>query len=124
MSKRRYLHTFTDRHGTVRYYFRRNGRSVALPGIPGAPEFELAYGAALSWEPPAPSSLPGGVIDLQRQGPLTGVYLLMLKGRVVYVGSSLNMSQRVAQHRTNGRPFDKAFYIATTEASASRLSVC
>jgi hypothetical protein len=37
----------------------------------------------------------------------------MLKGKVAYIGSSLNMPQRVAAHRSNGRPFDQAFYIAT-----------
>jgi hypothetical protein len=45
--------------------------------------------------------------------PLIGVYLLLLKGRIIYVGSSLNMPKRVDQHRGNGRPFDQAFYIAT-----------
>jgi hypothetical protein len=43
-----------------------------------------------------------------------GVYLLMLRGQIVYIGSSLNMPVRVAQHRGNGRPFDRAFFIATT----------
>jgi hypothetical protein len=45
--------------------------------------------------------------------PLIGVYLLMLRGQIVYVGSSLNMPVRVSDHRSNGRPFDRVFYIAT-----------
>jgi hypothetical protein len=45
--------------------------------------------------------------------PLIGVYLLLLRGRIVYVGSSLDMPKRVAGHRSNGRPFDQVFYIAT-----------
>jgi len=38
----------------------------------------------------------------------------MFNRKVVYVGSSLRMPQRVADHRSNGRPFDEVFYIATT----------
>jgi predicted GIY-YIG superfamily endonuclease len=52
-------------------------------------------------------------VDHNTVQPLIGVYLLMLKGRVVYIGASLNMPHRVADHRANGRPFDKVFHIAT-----------
>jgi hypothetical protein len=45
--------------------------------------------------------------------PLIGVYLLMQGRRLIYIGSSLNMPNRVAEHRRNGRPFDKAFFIET-----------
>jgi hypothetical protein len=46
--KLRYVNEFIDRHGKVRYYFRRPGsRSVKLPGIPGSIEFMDAYQAAL-----------------------------------------------------------------------------
>ncbi|MFC5390026.1 tyrosine-type recombinase/integrase [Brevundimonas bullata] len=39
----------TDRHGKVRYRFRKKGfRSVYLPGLPGSPEFAEAYEAARS----------------------------------------------------------------------------
>jgi len=41
------------------------------------------------------------------------VYLLMLNGKVVHIGLSLDRPVRVAAHRTNGRPFDQVFYIAT-----------
>lgn len=40
-----------------------------------------------------------------------GSYLLLLGKEIVYVGSSLDMPERVKGHRSNGRPFDKAFYI-------------
>jgi hypothetical protein len=53
--------------------------------------------------------------------PLVGVYLLMRKGKVVYIGSSLNMPDRVADHRTNGRPFDQAVYIVTRANQRKRL---
>jgi integrase len=47
----KYLHRFTDRHGKVRFYFRREGyQRVALPGDAGSPEFLAAYGRALRGE--------------------------------------------------------------------------
>lgn len=53
--------------------------------------------------------------------PLVGVYLLILKGKVVYIGSSKNMPRRVGQHRNGSRPFDEAYYIATSEHERLRL---
>lgn len=45
----RYIQQFTDRHGTVRRYFRRRGLTpIALPGKPGSAEFIEAYQAALA----------------------------------------------------------------------------
>jgi hypothetical protein len=116
----RYVHKYTDQHGRLRYYFRRRGSAkVPLPGLPWTPEFMVAYNTALVGAAlPLPSTLLGGVkakrgIDPNTVQPLIGVYLLMLKGKIVYIGSSLNMPNRVAGHRTNGRPFDQVFYIAT-----------
>lgn len=43
----RYVHEFVDRHGTVRRYFRRYGKSTALPGKPGSTAFLSAYRDAL-----------------------------------------------------------------------------
>lgn len=43
-----YVHRFTDRHGRVRYYFRRYGIRTPLPGLPGSAEFMAAYEAALA----------------------------------------------------------------------------
>jgi len=43
-----YIHEFRDRHGHIRRYFRgRDGKRVALPGLPGSAEFNAAYEAAL-----------------------------------------------------------------------------
>jgi hypothetical protein len=43
-----FVNGFVDRHGRVRYYFRRRGhRNVRLPGLPGSPEFMRAYEAAI-----------------------------------------------------------------------------
>lgn len=117
-----------NRHGRPRWYFRRNKATrIRLPDTYGSPLFEAAWRARW-WLPPArplaeakspkPSTLRGGVaakrgVDPNTVQPLIGVYLLMLKDKVVYIGESLQMPARVAAHRTNGRPFDKVFYIAT-----------
>jgi integrase len=57
----RYVQAFEDRHGHMRYYFRRAGSPrTALPGAPGSPEFMGAYQAALIDAPPpvAPRKAP------------------------------------------------------------------
>jgi hypothetical protein len=59
--------------------------------------------------------------DSDATTPLIGVYLLMHEGKIVYVGSSLDMPQRVAGHRSNGRPFDRALYITTTAGEREAL---
>ena len=124
----KFIHRFVDRHGHERHYFRRTGfRRVRLPGLPFSPEFMQAYQAALAGVAlPLPSSLPGGIIakrgvDPGTVQPLIGIYLLMLKGKVVYIGSSLNMPSRVAGHRSNGRPFDQVSYIATRANQREQL---
>jgi integrase len=51
--KLKHVNSFRDRHGKLRHYFRRDGKSVALPGAPGTNEFMAAYAAAMA-EQPAP----------------------------------------------------------------------
>lgn len=47
-----YIHEYRDRKGNMRRYARRPGmRQVALPGLPGSPEFMAAYAAAMSGQP-------------------------------------------------------------------------
>jgi hypothetical protein len=47
--KLEYVHEYRDRHGKMRRYVRRPGsRRVALPGLPGSPEFMQAYQDAIS----------------------------------------------------------------------------
>jgi integrase len=44
-----YVKAYKDRHGRMRYYFRRKGQSdIALPGKPNSAEFQLAYHAAMA----------------------------------------------------------------------------
>lgn len=61
----RYVVADTDRHGTVRYYFRRRGAKgkIRLPGLPYSDEFMAAYAAALAGRPqPGKAAAP----DIQR----------------------------------------------------------
>ena len=97
----KFIQRFTDRNGHERHYFRRPGvRRVTFPGLPWSPEFMEAYQAAMAeTASPPDSSLPVRTKRNTDPGtiqPLIGVYLLMLKGKVVYIGSSLQMPSRVA----------------------------
>ncbi len=54
----KYLHHYRDRQKRDRYYFRRNGRQIPLPGKPGDKEFAAAYLKALGGDE-APRGGPG-----------------------------------------------------------------
>jgi hypothetical protein len=55
--KLKFVNQFRDRHGKLRYYFRRPGsRSVPLRGMPGSIEFMDAYQAAVATVAPPPPS--------------------------------------------------------------------
>jgi hypothetical protein len=57
-----FVHEYRDRHGKLRRYVRRPGaRRVALPGLPGSPEFMQAYQDAMT----------GPVLPRQRSRPGT-----------------------------------------------------
>jgi integrase len=43
----KYVHAFRDRMRRMRYYFRRHGKQIALPGLPGSNEFMATYAAQL-----------------------------------------------------------------------------
>jgi len=62
----KYVHEFRDRKGNLRRYVRRPGmRKVALPGLPGSPEFMDVYSAAMSGQPmPQAKHGPGTLSDL------------------------------------------------------------
>lgn len=127
----KYVSKFTDRHGHERAYFRRPGCvSVPLPTPIGGPEFLAAYDEALAdtghnTKPPKAAGRDWSgrrlAMNVRETMADTGVYLLTLKGRVVYVGSSKNCAERIAQHRKNGRYFEKAFYIFAEESERIQL---
>src|SRR6478672_11581652 len=43
----KYVHSFVDKTGRVRYYFRYQGKRVKVPGQPGDAEFTAEYDALL-----------------------------------------------------------------------------
>lgn len=54
-----------DRHGKVRWRYRRGRKSVQLPGQPGDPEFEAAYLAAVEgriYRPAKVVAMPGATV--------------------------------------------------------------
>lgn len=46
--KRPYLGSYKDRHGKTRWRFRRQGKTISMPGFPGEDEFEATYEAAIA----------------------------------------------------------------------------
>jgi hypothetical protein len=110
-----YVNEFRDRHGRLRRYFRRPGQpAIPLPGEPGSSKFMKSYETALAGlPPPAKAKKQLDHADRAQVPPKVGVYLLFLGDELVYVGSSMNMPGRVAEHRSNGRPSDRAYFIAT-----------
>lgn len=64
----RYVHSFKDRAGKVRHYYRRHGKRTPLPGLPGSREFMDAYAAALADQKPPverrPEIVPRSFADL------------------------------------------------------------
>ena len=48
----KFVQGFVDRHGRLRFYFRRPGFDrVPLPGLPWSPEFMAVYETALAGQP-------------------------------------------------------------------------
>jgi integrase len=88
-----YVHEYRDRHGKLRRYVRRPGsRRVALPGLPGSPEFMQAYQDAMSGAAAAarplrhkPGTLGALVVEFQKSAEFAnlkpssqGTYRLVL----------------------------------------------
>jgi integrase len=71
----KHINSFKDRHGKVRFYFRRPGhKSVALPGRPGSTEFMAAYEVALSGETTTPKEIGAGRVRPGTVAALTIAY--------------------------------------------------
>ena len=100
--------------------FRKRGHKPApLPQPIGSDEFWQAYNAALGVKIEIGKAKREQEFIAASQGP--GVYLLLLAGEIVYVGSSLGMGERVEQHRNYHRPFDQVFFIPTTKEERAAL---
>lgn len=49
MKPYKYTHCYRDRHGKVRWYYRRHGRQRPIPFEPGTAEFQRAYDTLNGW---------------------------------------------------------------------------
>jgi integrase len=61
-----YVHRYRDRHGKVRYYYRRHGKQIAIAFEPGTMEFQTAYDAL--HRPPIATSTPPSVLAPAKAG--------------------------------------------------------
>lgn len=67
-----YVHEFHDRHGKIRRYFRKGGRKIPLPGLPGSPPFMAAYESAVA-------GVEGRVVRAPREGTVHALVLSFLR---------------------------------------------
>lgn len=98
------LTSYRDRHGHVRWRFRRQGRSVAVKGAPGEARFERAI-VELAAMPELP----------QRTAPVPPA-LQPPRGPIQ---RTLATALRRAKHRRNDRPFDITLDWLTAEVEAN-----
>lgn len=132
----KHISKFKDRHGRTRVYFRYPGQdAIAIKATLDTPEFEAEYlslmrrAEAARTEEISPRAArrmrdwSGRRLADNIKGIMadSGVYLLIREGRVVYVGTSKNCAARIAEHRINGRAYDKAFYIYAEESERVEL---
>jgi predicted GIY-YIG superfamily endonuclease len=107
----KYVQAWVEKDGRERVRFRRKGYPmIELPGPVGSENFVFALKEASLGRPISSRAVKARTAELPEN---CGVYLLLLNGKIVYVGASLDMKLRVDNHRSNGRPFDKAFFIRT-----------
>lgn len=115
----KYVNQWVTKTGITYVKFRRPGfPSIDLRSPVGSAEFMADYYGALA---ATGSAYEQAVQQLAqyfaREGDAiqAGVYLLFWRWKLVWVGSSHNMRERVSSHRRNGRPFDQAFYIPASD---------
>lgn len=124
----RYVQRFYDRHNRLRFYFRRKGQHVALPGLPGSREFMEVYQAALNDAPAAPKSNaePGTIAALAASWCASAPYRNLspatqaIYRRIVDILVAEHGDKRVKmiERRHIAREIDKK---AETPAAANRL---
>jgi integrase len=92
-----YVHAFVDRHGRPRYYFRRHGHRIPLPGSPGSAEFMAAYTNALE-------AAPKSTTEIGSARTIAGSVNAMIVG---YLGSAAFAQLAAASQRQYRRIFEE-----------------
>jgi len=124
-----YVNRFYDRHGRLRFYFRRRGKRIPLPGAPGSSEFMAAYQAALQGikeTTPAPIGKASTIAELAASWRASASFTnLSASTKAVYrrILDSLTAAHgdkpaRLIERRHVARMIDQK---ATTPAAANRL---
>lgn len=93
----RYVMQDKDRHGTVRYYFRRAGRKVRLRAEPGTEAFTAQLETAAG---------PGAALNFDgRKYSLSVVYFISHGNKRVKIGTTTNVDRRyqAIRHGVPGR---------------------
>lgn len=67
-----YVLEYADRHGKIRRYFRKGGKRVVLPGLPGSPAFMAAYESAVA-------GVEGKTVRAPREGTVNALVLSFLR---------------------------------------------
>lgn len=51
----------------------------------------------------------------------SGIYFLVKKGRVVYIGQSINILGRIDQHKYHGKQFDQIFFLPVPKSKLNEV---
>ena len=109
--KLKYVEQDTDRHGNMRYYYRRFGRRVRLRGLPGSAEFTSDLGEASA-------AFEGKAISRPRP-PASFVYFITFGNARVKIGFTKNVQARFSG---NSAPPSPAKGASTTSPPAAGCS--
>ena len=94
----------------------------AVPRIPEAMEAAaLAAASSLPWTDEMRERFRAELLTASHpRGIFTGIYVLFLAGRIVYVGQSTNVFARLAQHQER-KTFDRFSFIVCTRTDLNNL---
>lgn len=102
----KFVHTETNRHGTVCYYFRKDKQTprIRLRAEPGTPEFRAEYEAAMAGKGSPPKSF---------------VYFATA-GNKVKIGVSKNPRQRLGELKTGSSSKVRIYYVTPGDRQRER----
>lgn len=109
----KFVHSYTDRHGRRRNYFRRKGMPhVPLPGSYGSPEFLETYWRYVQ----KPETIPAPGMSARRQRkpppPAKGEFVYFLRvGDRIKIGRSTNPGNRISALKTSVPARIEAFVV-------------